>query len=451
MSRKTKKSVKQTEAKLENGIYADAILGNAAMINGAQVSQAATMFNALRGYLLTNNFMLLNRLYAEIGIIQTLVDIPVDHSLKGGFEINTDLLDAEEIEALISDIVDKGEDEEVKYVLKWNRLFGGAGLVTLGAGEADKELEIKNIKQGDEIIFRAADLWELNSNMTIPEDYGLGTDIEKLKDGTFSNFYYYGSVLNKSRVCQAKGKRAPSHIRAMLRGWGLSEVEGVARSINQYLKTTDLTFEVLDEFKIDVFKFKGLKEALVAPKGREFIQERITTANLQKNYQEGIALDSEDDFAQKTLSFAGIAEIMNENKKQVASDLRFPLTILFGQSSAGFNSGEDDIENFNSMCESTIRPHLHRLLRHVVLCRAMSMYGVYLEDLKVELKPLRELSAEQSENVKTQRFNRVSTARQQGDIDSREYREAVNKGDLIGVKLQENKKVQELNVRRELE
>ena len=49
-----------------------------------------------------------------------------------------------------------------------------------------------------------------------------------------------------------KGLTAPSFLRPRLRGWGFSVVEKLVRSINQYIKATDLGFEVLDEFKLDV-------------------------------------------------------------------------------------------------------------------------------------------------------------------------------------------------------
>src|SRR3954471_18346943 len=152
-----------------------------------------------------------------------------------------------------------------------------------------------------------------------------------------------------------KGLTAPSFVRPRLRGWGFSVVETLVRSINQYLKATDLGFEVLDEFKLDVFKIKNLVNTLLSPNGAEKIQKRIQLANWQKNYQNALVMDSEDDFDHKQLSFSGLAEVQDGIGKQVAADLRMPITNLFGQSAAGFNSAEDDIEVYNAMVESQVR------------------------------------------------------------------------------------------------
>lgn len=443
MGRRNKKPAQSSnEIKLDNGVYTDTLLGGLRPGFGTQLSQTDTLEKIIRGYLITNNFMLLCRLYAEVGIIQNFIDIPVQHALKGGFEIETQQYATEEIQELMEDIETNKDMEEVMYAMIWKRLFGGAGLITLDKGNPDSDFDMDQIQVGDKISFRAADLWELNSNVTNFDDYKPG-QMDRLGDGA-TPFFYYGKKLSQSRVKVLKGKRAPSHIRAMLRGWGLSEVEDVIRSINQYVKTGDLTFEVMDEFKIDVFKFKGLAAALGSKGGQAIIQERITAANLQKNYQDGIALDADDSFEHKNLSFAGLSEIMLENKKNVASDLRIPITILFGQSAAGFNSGEDDIENFNSMIESAIRPEALHLIKYVVKVRCLAKFGTIPDDLKVTLKPLREMSSLDVETIKTQQFTRLSQARAQGDIDSVEYRESANKQSLLGVQLEEGKDVSAL-------
>src|SRR5262249_40867244 len=71
----------------------------------------------------------------------------------------------------------------------------------------------------------------------------------------------------------------------------------------------------------------------------------------------------------------------------------------------------------------------------IIEIRAMQMFGVIPSDLSVEFKPLRVLSAEQEENCKTQKFNRLIQARQAGEIDSITFREACNKQNLLGVML----------------
>ena len=57
------------------------------------------------------------------------------------------------------------------------------------------------------------------------------------------------------------------------------------------------------------------------------------------------------------------------------------------------------------------------------------------DDLELEFKPLKELSALDQETVKTQKFTRLSAAKTAGEITTLEFRDAANKGALFDVQL----------------
>lgn len=231
------------------------------------------------------------------------------------------------------------------------------------------------------------------------------------------------------------GVTAPSFIRPRLRGWGFSVVEHLVRSINQYLKANNLTFEVLDEFKIDIFKIKNLTDTLLSATGNQQVSQRIKLANWQKNYQHAMIMDGEDDYLQKQLSFAGLADVMKEIRMQIASDMRMPLTKLFGISAAGFNSGEDDIENYNAMVESEVRNKSKYDILRVIEIKCQKWFGFIPTDLSIEFKPLRMLSSVDEEQVKTAKFTRLMQAKQLGEISTFEFRDACNRDKLLGIQL----------------
>ena len=74
--------------------------------------------------------------------------------------------------------------------------------------------------------------------------------------------------------------------------------------------------------------------------------------------------------------------------------------------------------------------------------RAQKKFGFVPEDLSVEYEPLRILSSEQQENVKTQKFNRVLQAKQAGEIDTVEFRQACNKDELLPMELDIEKDIE---------
>jgi len=180
-----------------------------------------------------------------------------------------------------------------------------------------------------------------------------------------------------------------------------------------------------------------LTNAVMSNEGTAKIQQRVQLANQQKNFQNALTMDAEDDYQSKQLSFTGIAEVQAGIRMQIASDLRMPLTKLFGVSSAGFNSGEDDIENYNSMDQHEIRDKAKFHLMRMVQLRSLQMFGTVLDDLRIKFPSLRQLSSEQEENVKTQKHNRALQALQAGGITREEFRAICDKENLLDYQLGE--------------
>jgi len=395
-----------------------------------QLSNVTTTFKNLRWYLVSNFRQFLSEAYVEIGLIQTIVDVPVDDGLRGGVELKSKQLSEEQIAELLLSL-DRDDDINIAgQAAKWNRLFGGAGILILTDQDPEVELDLDAITPDTPLEFRAVDMWELFWDKQNTEGYDPAIQSED-----FEFYNYYGEQVHKSRVMRLKGLTAPSFIRPRLRGWGFSVVETLIRSINQYLKATDLAFEVLDEFKVDVFKVKNLVNTLLSPNGQQQIQKRVQLANWQKNYQNALTMDSEDDWDHKQLSFAGLGDAMKEIRMQVASDMRMPLTKLFGISAAGFNSGEDDIEVYNAMVESQVRNKLKYNLLRMCEIKCQKLFGMVPDDLSLSFKPLRVLSAEQEENCKTQKFNRIAQAKAAGELTTQEFRDSCNKGNLFDITL----------------
>jgi len=415
---------------IKNGL-SEAILGFNPGSIGVQLSQVDTLFKNNRWYLISNMRQVLSEIYVEHGLVQTIVDVPVDDGLRGGVDIKSKQLAEEQI-AQLRVIMERSDilSSVVGRALKWNRLFGGAGIIIMTDQDPTQPFDIKLIKEDSPLEFRAVDMWELYWTKQNVEGYDAEIQMEK-----FEHYNYYAKKIHKSRVMKMVGMTAPSFIRPRLRGWGFSIVEPLVRSINQYLKSNDLTFEVLDEFKLDIFKIKNLAQTLMSAEGTELARRRIQLANQQKNYQNAMTMDAEDDYIQKQLTFAGLADMMKEFRMQIASDMRMPISKIFGISSTGFSSGEDDIENYNAMVESQVREKCKYDILRIIELLCQKHFGMIPDDLEIDFHPLRMLSAEQEENVRTQKFARLLQARQAGEIDSKEFRDACNKENLLSVQL----------------
>lgn len=394
---------------------------------GQQLSQTDTSFSNLRWYLASNLRQLLSQMYVELGLVKTIVDVPVDDALRGGVIFESKQLGAKNVIEL-QNVMERNNDlTNTGQAAKWNRLFGGAGLVVLSDQDPELPLDVEMLNENSNLQFKPADLWELFWDRQNQDSQ----DPLVMQEQDWEFYSYYGHKLHKSRVLKFDGEVAPSFIRPRLRGWGTSVVEVLVRSLNQHLKTEILLFELLDEAKIDVYLVKNLVQMLNNPGGEAAVQRRFMVNNQMKSVQNALILDSQDDWKQKQLSFSGLGEVWKEIRIQIASELRMPLTKIFGISAAGFNSGEDDIEVYNGMVESSIRGKMKPNILKVAELRCQEMFGFVPDDLSVTYHPLRVLSSQQEEEVKNAKFGRVLQALQANTITKEQYAEMVNKDKLL--------------------
>ena len=365
---------------------------------------------------LTLNWTLLMYFYKTHGPIQTAIDEPVLDAFRGGLELHSKQLGVDELKDLEDDLERTGVFTTLVDTFIWTRLFGGGALVINTESDPGEPLRPKDFK--GRVEFYDACRWELGAPKRI-----------------WSKYLFYNQTLDASRVLTVTGKRAPFVIRWQLAGWGMSEVERMVEAFNLYIRTNNVLYEILDEAKLDVYKLEGLNANLISSQGTGNVQRRINLMNQLKNFQNALVIDMKDDYLQKQLTFSGLAEIMKETRIGLAAALRMPMTKLFGLSASGFNSGEDDIENYNAMVESEVREPARPIIRKLLEFKMLQMFGkVY--DLKFKFKPLRVLGANEEEDVKSKKHQRIIDLYDRQVIDSQELAEAEEKDGLISIETQ---------------
>lgn len=403
---------------------ADLVPGGAgAMMGGGQtIDNFQSLAINNRYASLTANRLILSYLYVEHGIIQTAVEQPVHDAFRGGLDITSSELDADDIK-LLQDEMERQNDLGIfAEAMIWMRLFGGAGLIINTGDDPATPFDINELTELKRLEFYAADRWELNAGHRGAEFYG----------------FYKVPRLHSSRVLHFVGKSAPSAIRPQLAGWGMSECERMVRDLNSYLKNKNVIFDLLDEAKIDVYKIKGLNTRLATATGTEKVRRQIEISNQLKNYNNAIIMDTLDEYEQKTQTFSGLAEMAKENQMGIASALRMPISKIFGIAATGFSSGEDDLENYNAQVETDIRTPARPQLATMIQLRAIKLFG-FKPDIHFKYKPLRVMSEEQEEQIKTSRQNRINSVYSLNLINSKEHAEAMRAYDLMPIETEAEK------------
>jgi phage-related protein (TIGR01555 family) len=375
---------KHARERIDNSLT-DLMIGvKLAVTGGSSLSSYGTIDFANNYALITQNRIVLTYLMASNGLFQTAVQLPIQDALSKRIEIESGEMEPENIDEIMDWIEDHEGWQRLEDFWTWVRVYGGGALIANTDQDPEQPLSMRRLK-GAPIEFYDIDRWQISvASMT-------QNDFLEYEDMTNSDsLSVNGQPVHRSRMIIGLGKKAPSYIRRQLRGWGMSEAERMLRDLNNYLKTGDVLYEILDEAKIDVYKIEGLANKMLTAGGTEAIKNRIIAANQIKSYVNALVLDMKEEFEQKTMTFAGLAEVMRENRIGVASALRMPLTKLFGISAAGFSSGEEDTDNYHEMIESEIRSKMRPAIRRMIEFACANLWG-YVPTFRFKFPPLKVL------------------------------------------------------------
>ena len=384
--------------------------------------------------LLSTKPNILANTYKHNSFAQIAVDLPVDDAFRdGGFEIDSQTLSADELLELDDYMNDKGDRIVLKDTARWGRLFGGGALIfDDGTKNNDKPLNIDGLK-GKDIDFLACDRWQCCP---------LGTSIYTSDKFLLQNYFdagkseKYGEI-HRSRMKLFIGKTEPYFIRNQLQGWGASIFEAIIPALSQYIKANSVILELLDEAKIDILKIFGLTDSLASADGESLIKKRLRIFAEQKNFQSLGAMDAQDDYVQKQLSFGSLDQMIEKIMLLICSALRIPYSKVFGKGASGFSSGEDDLENYNGMVMSSVREPLTPIIKWMLDIRCTQLFGRKVDDLVINWKPLRVLNEVDEQNVRTQKINSYIQLAQLGILTKKQVAEQLTTDKIILFKPEE--------------
>ena len=181
-----------------------------------------------------------------------------------------------------------------------------------------------------------------------------------------------------------------------------------------------------------ILKLDGLTSTLSMDGGEKMVQKRLQLLDMGRHLMNTMAVDSADDYDQKSITLTGVQTIIQEFQQALSAVTDIPATILFGRSPAGENAtGEADFENYYNMVsriqQRKLKPHLSRLLE---ILNACSEYQLHLPaEYTIEFCPLWNASdKEQAETAKlhaealASEANAMNTLVQMGALDATEIR-----------------------------
>lgn len=236
---------------------------------------------------------------------------------------------------------------KVKTTIERARLFGGAAIF-IGTGDPDLMLPLdpSRIQRGGVRYLTPMNRRQLSVGE-------LELDPQSPMFGLPSRYTLSsprGSVdIHPSRLVLLNGAPHPDpELQAGQNyGWGDSVLAACFDVVRSADSTLGNIVSLVFEAKIDVFKIPNFMQNLGSAEYRERMLERFRLAAMGKGINGALVLDAEEDYQQKSASFATLPELLMAVVQLVCGAADIPATRFLGQSPGGLNSsGDADLRNY---------------------------------------------------------------------------------------------------------
>lgn len=275
------------------------------------------------------------------------------------------------------------------------RLFGGSAIyISTGETATDKPLDPSKVKEIKSlVVLNPMQITPGQINRDIYSDYYGRPEHYELQSQNGAPIR-----IHASRLVVLEGNSVPD-ITTQYTGWGDSVLQSTMEAVLQADSANANISSLIFEAKVDVFRFQGLMTQLGANQD-DLIIKRMSAQATIKGINGAVVLDKEDEYEQKSASFAGLPDLMDRFMNNVAGASRIPVTRLFGRSAAGLSgTGDGDervyFDHINHLQTTEIEPALHNLDE----CLIWTALGSRPEEIFYEWNPLRQVTEKERADI----------------------------------------------------
>jgi len=368
----------------------------------------------------TRNRSLLEWIHRGSWLGGIAVDVIADDMTRAGMEISGKM-PPEDISEIEEAFVELGIWNCLNDTIKWARLYGGAVAVLLIDGQdMATPLRLNTIRKNQFKGLLPLDRWMVEPSMEdLITELGPNLGNPKFYTVTAQAPAMARRKIHYSRVVRLEGIRLPYWQRLMENMWGLSILERLYDRMVAFDSASTGAAQLVYKSYLRTVKIKGMREIIAA--GGEAQAGLIKYVDMMRRFQgiEGITLlDGEDEYtAESHSAFSGLSDALQQFGQQISGALQIPLVRMFGQSPAGFSTGDTDIRNYYDTVNQKQEQELRVPLTTITRCVAASK-GIEIPDgTKIKFKSLWQLSDTDKANVAMSVGSAVGSAEQSGLID----------------------------------
>ena len=330
--------------------------------------------------------------YRDNWIMRKIVDLPPHDMTRAGRDWQADGDVIEKIEAAEKQF---GLWAKLQLALKYGRLGGGA--IIIGVGSNPQDPLPPKIAKGQLAYLHVVSRWQMSLGQIIfdPANPLFGQPEYFTLNGTQE------VKIHPSRIVVFKGNFVPHDFNGntLEMFWGDSIFRSVKDAVGDASSALSSFATLIEEAKVDVYRFKGLADMLATPNGDAKVQQRVQLATLSKSIHQAIILADGDEWDQKQVAWAGMPDVVATYLSTIAAAADIPATRFLGKSPDGMNAtGDGDERNYitriQSDQESILRPALD-VLDPLIAASA----GIAITDAVYTFAPLKIMDETEQANI----------------------------------------------------
>lgn len=368
---------------------------------------------------ITRNRILLEWIHRGSWLGGIAVDVVADDMTRAGVDL-VGKTDPDELEIIESTVTALGIWEKLNEAIQWSRLYGGSIAVLLLDGQdMSTPLRLNTIRQDQFKGLTVLDRWMVEPSLNdLVTELGPDLGLPKFYTVTAAAPALARNKIHYSRVIRLGGIKLP-HNQALVENlWGISVIERLYDRMIGFDSASTGAAQLVYKAFIRTYKVKDMREIVAA--GGEALSGLIAYTDMMRRYQgiEGMTLmDADDEYeGSEHSAFSGLSDALQQLGQQLSGALQIPLVRLFGQSPAGFSTGDSDMRNYYDTIKQQQEKDLRVGVMKIYKCIALSK-GISFEGVKVKFASLWQLSDVDKSTVASNVANAVGAVEGSGVID----------------------------------
>ena len=343
----------------------------------------------------SRNRTLLEFAYRSSWLIGAAVDTIADDMTKKGVNITTQM-EPEAKGRLEGRWEELALWDALNDTIKWSRLYGGAlGVIMIDGQDMSTPLRMETIGRDAFKGVLPLDRWMLNQTITdVITDLGPDLGKPKYYEVVGTSQGIPGWKIHHSRVIRMDGIGLPYQQAYTENGWGMSVVERIYDRLLAYDSSSTGAAQLIHKAHLRTYSIERLREILgLGGELEAGLMKHLDMIRLFQSIEGMTIMDSKDKFETHSYSFSGLSDVLAQFAQQISGASGIPLVRLFGQSPAGFSTGDTDLANYYDNVGTLQVRRLRRPIRRLFEVLHRSEFGTPLpDDFAFEFNPLWQMS-----------------------------------------------------------